>query len=343
MAFQFSFQRRQHDHRSTTSRYDDDDDDDETQLDPESDYEAVLEARVDQALAKPTGVIKVFLGGTHAASLPINLYKLRGKVREVLADNSPRLKSITQDIGALSSTLVRLDCSNCAIESLPSELGALNCLQFLNLSNNRLTSFVWEVTGLDALVELDLSRNKIRYFSPQVGDKILSRAQPGLQPSLDALRGGGASALSASISRAQQKRQEQYQAALIAARRIFIDLWGNEPHFIKVADRGRDNLHALIPEAASTVCAICSASSFTHMPHVSARFIHIGASSADYDTAKMTRATPLVKFVPLLYPTCSADCSLALHTAEAWIKSLQNLGNASLQPESPRHRMEALM
>ena len=250
--------------------------------------DAVLEARVDQALAKPTGVIKLFVGGTNAQSLPSNLHKMRGRVREVLCDNSPRLTSLSPDIGCLASTLTRLDCSNCALQSLPEELGTLVHLQFLNLSNNRLARFVWACPGLAQLVDLDLSRNRIRYFSPQVSDVIFSRVT---MPSTN--------------------------------QRLCVDLEGNAEAFLKVADRG-ERLLDLVPPEVSAQCAVCLRADVCRMPHVAVRFVHIG-SCVDAAQARITRATRIVKFVPILYPVCGAECALALQQWQEWTASLNKV------------------
>ena len=280
----------------------------------ECDANEVLEARVTQAL-KPTGVIKLFLGGTAAASLPSNLHKLRGRVREVFFDNSPNLTAIGPgSLSPLGSTLTRLQFDNCALESLPAEMGFLPQLQFLSLKNNRLTSFLWETPGLANLVELDLSHNRIAAFSPQAAEVILARAQvaEGVLPkraAAAASAGGGAAAV----------------ASAGGGPRIFIDLTGNSEHFIRPAERTPPSqLLAMVPPAAATTCAVCgSTSSFSI--HIAVRFLAVGGSPAmDYATALMTRTTPYTKLVPVIVPSCSAECVLALQRWREW-QSLQRL------------------
>ncbi len=265
----------------------------------------------------------MFLGGTGASTLPTNLHKLRGRVREILCDNSPMLRSISPDIGALASTLTRLDCSNCALESLPEEIGFLHCMQFLNLSNNKLSAFVWECE-LSNLIELDLSGNRIRYFSPQVSDVVLSRATVQLQSS------------PTQTSAVAQSSQTE----ISGTRRIFVDLSGNSHAFVKVSERccaatspsspssssrpsrgGVDPLFEIIPPQFCTICAVCANSSYCRVQHVAVRFIHVG-SAIELNVAKQTRTSPLVKFVPVLYPSCSAECVLALQRWQEWIKSV---------------------
>ena len=320
--------------------------------------ETVLDERVDQALAKPT-VIKLFLGGTSATALPTNLNKLKGRVHEILCDHSPRLKHLSPDLATLSSTLIRLDCSHCALETLPEEIGTLRHLQFLNLSHNKLTRFIWSCKSLTKLVELDLSSNNIRYFSPQVADIIFARAAsaPKERKAVVDPRNNRDKLLLLSQLEENNNTDDtdgnnnnKSQLARLGLRKIFIDLTGNTNSFVKVANRG-EKLNHLIPDEASCVCAICHKLSYISMPYVSARFMHLGeggssssseqqsqsqqysssrdettrttsAASLLYEDQKMTGTTPRFNFVPILYPTCSAECTLALQRWQEWLKTI---------------------
>lgn len=74
-----------------------------------------------------------------------------------------------------SSRTVKLDLSNQGLSSLPSAIGKLENLRFLNLSGNQLTALPQEIENLKELRSLNISNNSFQNLAPSVNNNGLDK------------------------------------------------------------------------------------------------------------------------------------------------------------------------
>ncbi len=141
--------------------------------------------RMQAAIEDKTGRLRLLIDGTNADCIPgFELASLRHTLREINCSNSPRLTQLPMELGHLHETLRTLDCSGCALTSLPAEISLLHQLETLNCSNNKLTTFVWNASALKKLAHLDLSFNMMSHMSPSSAQLLFgasSRVQVNLE------------------------------------------------------------------------------------------------------------------------------------------------------------------
>jgi hypothetical protein len=130
--------------------------------------------RVQAAVDDHTGRLKLFLDHTGATEIPGTLMsRLRRTLVELHCNNSAKLTALPLELGHFAKTLQIIDCSRCALTSLPEEMSQLRALHTLRAAHNRLTTFLWDCHGLKGLKHLDISHNDITYFSPSAAAVFL--------------------------------------------------------------------------------------------------------------------------------------------------------------------------
>jgi len=129
-----------------------------------------MHQRVADAVADPTGRIKLFLNRISAPDLSDDIRKLTC-LQALHCDHNPLLTRLPQSVLTLSPTLRVLNLSHCSLDALPEALNDFVHLTDLDVSHNQLRSFVWDCSGLLAnLRNLNVAHNPIRAVSPSTVD-----------------------------------------------------------------------------------------------------------------------------------------------------------------------------
>ncbi len=123
-----------------------------------------------EELSQMPNLIILQLGRCGIKELPENIRLLSNLV--ILDLNWNRLKTLPESIGELTNLKLLSLQTNLKLEELPKSIGNLQCLQFLNVSQTRLTSLPEELAYCSQLINLSANRSRLKTLPENIGNLI---------------------------------------------------------------------------------------------------------------------------------------------------------------------------
>lgn len=122
-----------------------------------------LEGLIPESFAKLTKLQELRLNDNNFDRQPLEFLKEMTGMKSLSLENNHNLHSLPSEIGNMSD-LYYLDISQNQFTELPASIGKLKNLCYLYASNNQLTTFPAESAGLSALTYLFINSNQLTTF-----------------------------------------------------------------------------------------------------------------------------------------------------------------------------------